>query len=109
MKVPTPETKALLCGSQNHHKTFRICQVCDRICDCHEFCANLHFAEDKKPPFTGISHFSVPQMLTLNRICGDRISNRKLDICGRLREGFVGCTKGPSFPALQVAKATGKV
>jgi len=93
----TPETTALLCGSQNHHKIFRICQVCDRICDCRKFRANLPFVIDKKPPFAGISHFSLLQILILHRICGDRKSNRKLDICGRLREGFVSCTKGPLF------------
>ena len=96
--ILSPETRAVLCGSQNHHKIFHICQACDRICDCHKFCANLHFGEDQKPPFAGISHFSPPQILILHRICGDQKSNCKLDICRRLCEGFVSCTKGPLFP-----------
>ena len=97
-KPPTPETKVLSCGSQNHHKIFRICQVCDQICDCCKFWANLPFVVDKKPLFAGISHFSLPQNLNLHRICGDQKSNHKLDICRRLHEGFVSCTKGPLFP-----------
>ena len=96
--ILSPETRVVLCGSQNHHKIFHICQACDRICDCHKFCANLHFGEDQKPPFAGISHFSPPQILILHRICGDQKSNCKLDICRRLCEGFVSCTKGPLFP-----------
>jgi hypothetical protein len=62
------------------------------------FVTATNFVEDKKPPFAGISHFSLPQILILHRICSDRKSTHKLDICRRLHEGFVSCTKGPLFP-----------
>ena len=45
---------------------------------------------------------TFPQNLILHGICGDRKSDRKLDICGRLLEGFV---RLPLFLVLYVVFA----